>query len=77
LLLGDGRTINPDDLPQELQEMETRSLENFPSMEAMEKRHSRKALQRANGNKKKAAQLLGIARDTMYKKIEKYGIDLN
>jgi Nif-specific regulatory protein len=77
LLLGDGRTINPDDLPQELQEMETRSLVNFPSMETMEKRHIRKALQRADGNKKKAAQLLGIARDTMYKKIEKYGIDLN
>jgi two-component system, NtrC family, response regulator HydG len=34
----------------------------------------RKALKRVNGNKTKAAQLLGIGRDALYSKIEKYGL---
>ena len=75
LLLGSGTTINPEDLPEELHDPEEVSLESFPSLEDMEKRHIGKALQRCNGNKKKAASLLKIARDTLYKKIEKYGLN--
>jgi Nif-specific regulatory protein len=33
------------------------------------------ALKRANGNKSKAASFLGINRETLYAKIEKYGLD--
>ena len=34
------------------------------------------ALNKANGNKKKAAKLLGIARSLLYKKIKDFGIEL-
>ena len=33
------------------------------------------ALRQTRGNVKKAAELLGIGRKTIYRKIEKYGID--
>jgi Nif-specific regulatory protein len=72
-VLGNGTTINPEDLPDELQET---SIENFSTLEEIEQHHIRKALRHAKGNKRKAAQLLNIARDTMYKKIEKYGIEV-
>jgi len=44
------------------------------SMEEMERRQILKALERANGVKLKAAKILGISRDTLYKKIKKYRI---
>jgi DNA-binding NtrC family response regulator len=34
------------------------------------------ALAQAHGNKKKAAQLLGIQRPTLYNKIKRYAIEL-
>jgi Nif-specific regulatory protein len=73
VVFGDGRTIYPEDLCRELQEVEP-SITYFPSLEDIEKRHIVKALQKVKF-KNKAADLLGIARDTLYKKIEKYEID--
>jgi transcriptional regulator with PAS, ATPase and Fis domain len=46
----------------------------FPSLEEMEKRHIASALEKSGGNKALAAKLLGISRDTLYKKMEKYAI---
>ena len=75
-LLGNGTTINPEDLSEKLLEMETSTHKYFPSLEEIEHRHIRKALQRVDGNKQKASELLKISRATMYNKIGKYGIDL-
>lgn len=73
-LFGNGLVIQPEDLPEELQRFDKETFEDFSTIEDIERQHIKKALQRSNGNKKLAAQLLGITRDTLYKKIEKYTI---
>lgn len=40
-----------------------------------EKRFIRKVLERANGNQSKAAQTLGIHRNTLSRKVEQLGLD--
>ena len=51
----------------------------FLSIEEFEKEkiaaHIRDAIAQAGGNKKKAAELLGISRAAFYEKIKKYGIE--
>ncbi|MDF1577077.1 MAG: sigma 54-interacting transcriptional regulator [Desulfobulbales bacterium] len=49
-------------------------LDQVWSIEEMEKRQIVKALDQMNGVKLKAAKVLGISRDTLYKKIKKYRI---
>lgn len=44
------------------------------SLEEMEKELIRKTLKEVNGNRKKAAQILGIGERTLYRKIDKYGL---
>jgi Nif-specific regulatory protein len=46
----------------------------FLSMQDMEKIHIKEALERTGWNKVDAAKLLGMSRDTIYKKIQKYNI---
>lgn len=51
----------PADLPLDLERLEAWAV--------------REALKKSNGNKTRAAQLLGIGRDAVYAKIERYGLD--
>jgi transcriptional regulator with PAS, ATPase and Fis domain len=44
------------------------------SMSAAEQLHIRKILNYTNGNKTKAAELLGIALTTLYRKLDEYKI---
>lgn len=46
------------------------------SLEEMEKAHIAKVLQDVNYNKSKASEILGIDRATLYRKAQKFGIDL-
>jgi transcriptional regulator of acetoin/glycerol metabolism len=46
------------------------------SLENMEKIHILKVLQDVNYNKSKASEVLGIDRATLYRKAQRYGIDL-
>ena len=46
----------------------------FSSLEEMEKNHITAAMGHSEGNKAQAAKLLGISRDTLYKKLRKYEI---
>jgi len=44
-------------------------------MDAVERRHIAHTLRHTRGNRRNAAQLLGIARSTLLAKIRKYGLD--
>jgi two-component system response regulator HydG len=71
VLLAPGARIEPDDLPLHDAsggEWETLRLEHW------ERKLIHEALQRSGGNVPEAAQLLGIGRATLYRKIEQYGI---
>ena len=45
------------------------------SLEAAERRHLASALRYTEGNKRKAAHLLGISRSTLLNKVRKYGLE--
>ena len=46
----------------------------FPNLDEVEKAHIISAMQRAEGVKKKAAELLGVSRSTLDRKIQAYNI---
>lgn len=52
------------------------SAESWTSLEEMEKAHITKVLIETHYNKSKASEVLGIDRATLYRKAQKYGIDL-
>jgi DNA-binding NtrC family response regulator len=47
------------------------------SLEAAERRHLALVLRHTGGNKRKAAQLLGISRSTLLNKVRKYGLEVS
>lgn len=47
------------------------------AIEEFEKRFIRRVLERANGNQSRAAQILGIHRNTLSRKIDEYKIPAN
>ena len=79
VLLGDGEYITPDDLPRSIRETEhdveydSDSLED--AVQTFEKHHILSMLKRTGGNKAEAARLLSIDPSTLYRKMERYGIN--
>lgn len=71
VILASGYTLSSDDFM--LQPMPTRTLksENL-NLEALEKSAIEKALKQCGGNMNRAAELLGISRFALYRKIEKH-----
>jgi len=73
--------LGEDDLPEYirqesgllLEEPTLSSMAGAP-LEEVEKHHIRRTLELVNGNREKAASLLGIGERTLYRKIEKYGL---
>ncbi|MBP2325129.1 transcriptional regulator of acetoin/glycerol metabolism [Kibdelosporangium banguiense] len=63
--------IQPADLPAEYRAVARRPLNRLESMERDAIVHS---LEDADGNKNRAARLLGMSRATLYRKIHEYGI---
>jgi two-component system response regulator AtoC len=75
--------IRPDDLPDEIKPG-GRALDLEPGfrlpaggidLESLERDLIRQALEQTRGNKTRAAALLGLSRDTLRYRLEKYGID--
>ncbi|MEC8934487.1 MAG: sigma 54-interacting transcriptional regulator [Planctomycetota bacterium] len=73
LVLGEGKEIRPDDLvlPENAGLSHAADLEPM-SLQALERQHVLRVLEYTEGNKKKAAELLGIERCTLYSKLKNY-----
>jgi two-component system, NtrC family, response regulator AtoC len=73
-------TANPillaDDLPTKLRHLAPAS-DAFPSLAEMEKRHIQLALEKAAGNKRQAAMLLGVSRRTLYRMAKRHGLAMD
>lgn len=81
-LLGEGPVLAEGDLPAEVldeQSEESRAEERpvFTSFEELSPAAKRiaRALERASGNRERAAQSLGISRSTLWRKMKKHGLD--
>lgn len=71
-----GNTITIDNLPKEIKD-QAGAKETVPGRSPDdEKTDIQKALERSGWNKAKAARLLGVSRQTIYRKIEDYNISL-
>jgi len=79
LLVCDGSEIRADDLPPELGGENLAEPGDgdgrFLSLEEMERRTIRRAVEVCGGNLSVAARKLGIGRSTLYRKMEQYGIE--
>jgi Nif-specific regulatory protein len=80
VLLCDDREIKCEHFPLLVQPGTEKEMvegpQKFPNLRELEKTHIIAALQRAEGVKKKAAELLGISRSTLDRKIESHKITL-
>ena len=73
LVLGEGKEIRPDDLVLPENAGLARAADWEPmSLQTLERQHVLKVLEYTEGNKKKAAELLGIERCTLYSKLKNY-----
>ena len=72
--------ILPEDLPRRLRaqplETVTSSLPSQIPLSELEKRYIQKVLEETGGNKKKAADILGIDRRTLYRMAARYGLSI-
>jgi len=81
-----GHEIVPEDLPEKLQSAQVRAaarsplsalFEDLPSLDELERRYLLYILEVAGGNRTRAAEILRVDRRTLYRMIERYGIDNN
>jgi DNA-binding protein Fis len=49
---------------------------DLPSLDELERRYLLHVLETSGGNRTRAAEIMGIDRRTLYRMIERYGIDL-
>lgn len=72
VILASGFTLTPDDFMLKSPTCRKSKAENL-NLDHLEKEAIEKALQQSGGNMNRAAELLGISRFTLYRKIEKTG----
>jgi DNA-binding NtrC family response regulator len=77
MILGDGEWIRPADLPGQQSDGGDFALEDnlTKAVELYEKSHIERTLNKAGGDKSRAADMLGLSLSTLYRKIEKLGIE--
>jgi DNA-binding NtrC family response regulator len=78
--LSSTRLILPEDLPRRLQlepaQMDLRSLPSRIPLSELEKLYIQKVLEETGGNKKRAADILGIDRRTLYRMATRLGLTI-
>jgi DNA-binding NtrC family response regulator len=77
MILGDGEWIKPADLPGQKDSVDEFSTEDnlTKAVELYEKTHIERTIGNTGGDKIRAAELLGLSLSTLYRKLEKLGID--
>ena len=78
VIMADGNEITDDLLPGEIQSDNVDTFADLPyyrmDLSTLEKQHIRRTPEYTNGNKTKAAGLLGIALTTLYRKLSEYNL---
>jgi DNA-binding NtrC family response regulator len=77
MILGNGEWISPADLPGQRSNEDGVGTEDdlAKAIELYEKSHIERTLNKSGGDKMRAAELMGLSLSTLYRKIEKLGID--
>ena len=77
MILGDGEWIRPADLPGQHNGVDEFGAEDnlTKAVELYEKTHIERTIGKTGGDKTRAAELLGLSLSTLYRKLEKLGID--
>lgn len=75
--LADGDKIVLHDLPEDIRRLEFDTLEGdgLPTIAEMERRYIIKILEKTGYNKRLAAQVLGMPRTTLWRKLKEYGVE--
>jgi len=74
VILSDSQTLNESSLPKEILHKTNLNSQSL-NLEDVEKTHILSILEQTNGNKTKAAEILGIGLTTLYRKLQAYGIE--
>jgi DNA-binding NtrC family response regulator len=77
--LGSGKFIELQDLPSAMLYQLARkssSRQDLTTLQALEQQAIRQALQATDGDRVRAAKLLGIGKTTIYRKLKEYGMDV-
>lgn len=81
VVLARGANIEAEDLPaiseNTVETFYGAAVQQFPTVEELEKRYMKFILEKTGGKKEKAAQILGINRRTLYRKEREYGFVQN
>ena len=73
--IADGADIQSRDLPPFLAIEKDHANGGLKSLEEMERAHIAAVLKSVGGHRDRAAAILGITRSTLWRKIQKYGLD--
>jgi two-component system, NtrC family, response regulator AtoC len=80
MVLARGRTVAAEDLPEKIREYRSNPMLvaaqeplELVALEEIERRYILRVLEAVHGNKSRAAQVLGLDRKTLYRRLERYG----